>query len=365
MEFLVIFFTKILESLILDKNPRAMQYKKPWRTDMPGPHFLDRTRRRRYCADYCPEPPNSHLPVEGKAMGALLERLKEKKLLLSDGAWGTMLQERGLAVGECPELWNLAHPDKVRGVAAAYVAADSDMILANTFGGSRYKLKKFGLADQTAAINRAGAKLSLEAAGDKAVVAVSVGATGEFLEPYGDTTEEEMEEIFYEQIKAIAEAGAGAVCIETMTAIEEAVLAVKAAKRVDSGLDVICTMTFDPTPNGFRTMMGVDCGRAAEELAAAGADIIGANCGNGMEKMIQLLDEFQSVTKLPLAVHANAGVPELVNGKTVFRESPESMAAGVEELVKRGAVIIGGCCGTTPVHIAAMGREVRRLREQR
>lgn len=295
-------------------------------------------------------------------MGVLLDKLGEKKLLVSDGAWGTMLQDRGLQPGECPELWNLSHPDLVKSVAQAYVDAGSEMILSNTFGGSRFKLKKFGLADRVAEINAAGARLSLEAAGDKVVVVASIGATGEFLEPYGDTTEEEMAEVFEEQIGAIAAAGARAICVETMTAIEEAVLAVRAAKKIDPTLDVICTMTFDPDPNGFRTMMGVDCARAAEELAEAGADILGANCGNGMEQMILLMRDYRLVTDLLLAVHANAGLPELVGGKTVFRESPESMAAGVEQLVANGAVIIGGCCGTGPDHIRAMGKRIRELR---
>ncbi len=294
-------------------------------------------------------------------MGVLLDALAKRKLLLSDGAWGTMLQDQGLAPGECPELWNIDHPDRVRKVADAYLAVGCEVILSNTFGGSRYKLKKFGLENRVAEINRAGARISVEAAGDRAVVAASVGATGEFLEPYGDVLEEEMAEVFREQIAALVEGGVRALCIETMTSIEEAVLAVRAAKQVDPGLDVVCTMTFDPGPNGFRTMMGVDCQRAAEELSEAGADILGANCGNGMDQMIQLMRDYRAVTDLPLLVHVNAGVPELVDGRTVFRESPESMAAGVERLVANGAAVIGGCCGTTPAHIAAMGRELRRL----
>ena len=299
---------------------------------------------------------------EGNSMGVLLDKLLEKRLLLSDGAWGTMLQDRGLRPGECPELWNLEYPDRVREVAEAYLAAGSDMILSNTFGGCRYKLKKFGLADRVAEINRAGARISVEAAGDRAVAAASIGSTGEFLEPYGDIGEEEMAEAFREQIKALIEGGVRALCIETMTAIEEATLAVRVAKEVDPGLDVICTMTFDPGPNGFRTMMGVDCQRAAEELVEAGTDILGANCGNGMEQMIRLMRDYRAVTDFPLAVHANAGIPELVDGKTIFRESPESMAAGVAKLVANGAVIIGGCCGANPAHIRAMGKELRRLR---
>ena len=295
-------------------------------------------------------------------MGALLDLLDAKRLLLSDGAWGTMLQDRGLGAGECPELLDLERPSVVKSVAAAYVAAGSELILTNTFGASRVKLAKYGLGDKAGEINRIGVELSLAGAGDRAVVAASVGPTGEILEPYGDATEEELTEVFLEQMSALVAGGVKAVCIETMTAIEEAVLAVKAAKMVDSGLDVICTMTFDPVPDGFRTMMGVDCRRAAVELTAAGADIIGANCGNGMAQMIGIVKELRVAGDKPILVHANAGVPELVDGKTVFRESPESMAAGVAKLFDAGASIIGGCCGTTDRHIAAMGREIRRLR---
>lgn len=296
-------------------------------------------------------------------MSVLLEQLKKRKLLVADGAWGTMLQDRGLAVGECPELWNLTHGELVRGVAEAYVQAGSEVILTNTFGGSRYKLKKFGLADKVGEINRAGAEISLGAAGDKAIVTASIGATGEFLEPYGDVVEEEMAEVFAEQVNAFIKAGVKAVWIETMTCLEEAVLAVKAVKQAGAGLDVVCTMTFDPSPNGFRTMMGVDCERAAEELKEAGVDIVGANCGNGMDQMLHLMRDYRMVTDLPLAVNVNAGVPELIDGKTVFRESPESMADGVEQLIANGAVIIGGCCGTTPAHVKAMGDVIRRVRE--
>lgn len=294
-------------------------------------------------------------------MGVITDRLKTRKYLVSDGAWGTMLQERGLKPGDCPEAWNLDRPDDVRAVAAAYVAAGSDIVLANTFGGSCLKLAKYGLADKMADINQAGARLSIEAAQGKALVAASMGPTGEFLEPYGDMTEEEMFAVFREQAAALAAGGARAVCIETMTAIEEACLAVKAAKSADPGLDVICTMTFDPSPAGFKTMMGVGCRRAAEELAAAGADVIGANCGNGMDQMVLALRELAACTNLPLLVHANAGVPELVDGRTVFRDTPEYMASRVQDILSAGARIVGGCCGTTPKHIAAIRAAVDRI----
>ena len=296
-------------------------------------------------------------------MSAILDRLCEKGLLVSDGAWGTRLQARGLASGDCPEAWNLDRPDDVRAVANEYVVAGSDLVLTNTFGGNEIKLAKYGREAEVEQLNLAGARLSVEAAGGHALVAASVGPTGEFVEPYGDMTEEEMEAVFARQIAALAQGGmVRAVCIETMTAIEEACCAVRAARRVDAGLEVIVTMTFDPTAHGFRTMMGVAPERAAAELSEAGADILGTNCGNGSQQMVGVIAALRSATDKPLLVHSNAGVPELVNGQTVFRESPATMAEYIKPLRDAGAQIFGGCCGTTPAHIAALRAAVDALR---
>jgi 5-methyltetrahydrofolate--homocysteine methyltransferase len=286
-------------------------------------------------------------------MGILLERLAEKRVLVSDGAWGTMLQRAGLPVGHCPEEWNESHPEAVRGIAAAYATAGSDLVLTNTFGGSGPKLAKMGQEGRVAELNARGVRLSLEGA-PGAVVAASIGPTGEFLEPYGDLEEEEMEAVFREQIAACLEGGARAVCIETMSAVEEAACAVRAAKGLDASVDVSATLTFDVVPDGYRTMMGVSPARAVAALTEAGADILGSNCGNGMEQMIPLVRAFRAETEAPLLVHANAGVPELVGGETVFRQTAEAMAAHIDALLDAGADLVGGCCGTTPDHIAAM-----------
>ncbi len=294
-------------------------------------------------------------------MGVLIDRLSQKKLLVSDGAWGTMLQEAGLQAGDCPEQWNVTEPEKVKAVAKAYADAGSDLILTNTFGGSAYKLGKMGLGDQVEAFNAAGAKLSLEAAGES-LVAGSVGPTGEFLEPYGDATEEEMQGVFSRQISAMLEAGLRVICVETMSALEEAACAIRAAKALDPSVDVICTMTFDLNPTGYRTMMGVSPDQAAGTLAEAGADVIGSNCGNGVERMVDLTAQLRKVCQKPILIHANAGAPELVEGKTVFRQSPEDFAARVAQLAQAGASIIGGCCGTTPDHIRAICAEIDKLR---
>jgi 5-methyltetrahydrofolate--homocysteine methyltransferase len=293
-------------------------------------------------------------------MGVVLDKLAERGLLVSDGAWGTMLQARGLGMGDCPEVWNVSHAADVRAVASAYVEAGSDLILTNTFGGTRLKLAKAGCEDRVAELNEAGVRLSLEGAGRSAIVAASVGPTGEFLEPLGTISAERMQEIFAEQIAALREAGVRAICVETFTAVEEAAAAVRAAKAVDPDMDVLCTLTFDLTPNGPRTMMGASPAQAVETLGDA--DVLGSNCGNGIEAMVAIAGAFRALTDKPLLIHANAGLPELVDGQTVFRQSPEDFAAHVRALVEAGANIIGGCCGTTPNHIAAMKTVVDELR---
>jgi 5-methyltetrahydrofolate--homocysteine methyltransferase len=283
-------------------------------------------------------------------MGILLEKLKkleEPGILISDGAWGTILQSKGMTTDDCPEEWNISHADKVQDVAKAYAEAGSDLVLTNTFGGSRIKLEKKGYGDRVCEFNEAGVRNSLAAAGS-AIVAGSVGPTGDFIAPLGTITTEEMEEIFAQQIQALLKGGVRVICVETMMAVEEAACAIRAAKKLDP------TVTVDNTPNGFRTMMGVDPQRAVSELSEAGADILGSNCGNGIEGMIEVAAEFRKHTSKPILIHANAGVPELINGQTVFRQSPEDFAANAQGLVDAGANIIGGCCGTTPQHIAAM-----------
>jgi 5-methyltetrahydrofolate--homocysteine methyltransferase len=296
-------------------------------------------------------------------MGILMERLATRKILVSDGAWGTMLQAQGLQSGDCCEEWNISHPEAVRSIAAAYARAGADLVLTNTFGGSRAKLSKAGHGDQVTLYNEAGARLSREGAPD-CIVAASVGPTGEFLEPVGELTAEQMESIFSEQIAAILEGGVKVLCIETMSAGEEAVCAIEAARKLDPALEIIVTMTFNGSAKGFRTMMGVSPEKAARILTEAGADIIGANCGNGVEQMITIAREMRAASNRPILIHANAGLPELKEGKTVFKQTPEEMAHRVKELVEAGAGIIGGCCGTTPAHIAAIRKAVDALRCQ-
>lgn len=279
----------------------------------------------------------------------LLDRIKEG-VLLFDGGIGTQLQERGLKVGEPPDGWNLTHPDCVEEIHRNYVKAGAEFLTTNSFGGSPYKLQKTGLGERVYEINFQAAAIAKRAAGEKAWVAGSIGPTGEFLEPLGTVPPIEMEEGFRLQIKGLIDGGSDLIIVETMTALEEIVLAVRAAKAL-CDLPVIGSMTFDPTKQGYRTMMGVDIPTAVKTLLDEGVDVVGSNCGNGMDDFISIVKEMRHVTDAPILAEANAGLPELVGGKTVYRETPELMASKLPRLIDAGANIVGGCCGTTPAHI--------------
>jgi len=297
----------------------------------------------------------------------LVEATRSGKVLVSDGAWGTFLQSKGLRPGECPELWALERPEDLKEIAASYFAAGSDMVQCDSFGGCSLKLAEYGLAERAAEINRAAARLSAEAAaeagGDRWVIA-SVGPTGKML-LMGDVTEEEIYETFKQQATALAEGGADAICVGTMSDLEEARLAVRAA-RENTDCEVIATFTFEKTLQGeFRTMMGVSPSAAATAMIEAGAHIIGSNCGNGIERMVDIVREMrQAAPETPILVHANAGLPQNIDGKDVFPESPADMAGQISDLVDAGANIVGGCCGTTPEHIRAIRSVLSQLRAE-
>lgn len=291
---------------------------------------------------------------------SILDKLAQKRILLSDGAWGTFLQATGLKPGECPELWNITRKNDIVKIAEAYLEAGSDIIGTNSFGGSIFKLSQYGLGDRVFELNKAAASISREVAGDSGHVAGSIGPTGKML-IMGDITEDELYDAFREQSVALEKGGADIIIVETMSAVDEASLAAKAA-RENTKCTVIVTMTFESSPNGeYRTMMGVTPSEMVAAMKEAGAHIIGSNCGNGIENMIGIVKEIRRVDSLiPVMIQANAGIPELIDGKTLFRESPEKMASYVPALIEAGADIIGGCCGTTPAHIREIGKIIRK-----
>ncbi|MDP4277549.1 MAG: homocysteine S-methyltransferase family protein, partial [Bacteroidota bacterium] len=286
-------------------------------------------------------------------MGRLLKKISEGKLLVSDGAWGTFLQLMGCKSGECPELWNVDHFKEVSDIARHYIKAGSDMVETNSFGANRYKLEYFGLEDRVYELNKAAAEASRAAAGDEILVLGSMGPTGKFLITE-EVTEDELYQAFETQAHGLRNGGADAIIVETMTDLDEAAIAVRAAKS--TGLDVVCTMTFDAMPDGsYRSMMGVAPSEMVEPLLDAGADVLGSNCGNGSLGMIDIVRAIRTENaSVPILIHANAGLPVFENGETRFPETPEFMASHVQAMVEAGASIIGGCCGTGPDHIKAI-----------
>lgn len=289
-------------------------------------------------------------------MHRLLEHLLADGPVVTDGAWGTQLAARGLTPGECPDAWNLTHAEQVEDVARGYVAAGSRVVLTNTFQANRQTLAKYELADRTAAINRAGAEISRRAAGDTAAVFASLGPSGKLL-MLGDVGEEELLAAFTEQARILAAAGVQGLVIETMADLAEAQLALAAART--TGLPVVACMTFDTGPDQDRTLMGVTPEQAAEALTAAGADVIGANCGHGIAGYVPICRRLRAATDRPLWIKANAGTPEVDDGRTVWRTTPDEFARHGPALVAAGASFIGGCCGTGPAFIAALVRALR------
>lgn len=286
-------------------------------------------------------------------MSQLLSDWFQSGTLLLDGGWGTQFQLCGLETGAHPDLWNLSRPEKVREVAEAYVHAGSDVILTNTFGSTRFPLARHGYENKVEEINRAGVRISLDAAKKRANVKVfaSMGPSGVVL-MMGNVTADDLYAAFLEQARAIALEKPDGIVVETMSDPAEAVLAVKAAKT--TGLPVAACMVFDSGKNKDRTMMGTTPEQAVEQLTVAGADIIGSNCGQGIDGFIPICRRMRAVTGLPLWMKANAGLPEVVDGKTVYRQTPEIFAESARQLVEAGANFIGGCCGTTPEFIAAL-----------
>jgi methionine synthase I (cobalamin-dependent) len=270
-------------------------------------------------------------------MHTLIEQLIAQGPILTDGAWGTEFQALGLEAGECPDAWNLTHPERVEEVARAYVEAGSQVILTNTFRANRLALERHGLAERLREINRLGVDISRRAAGSRARVFASLGPSGKLL-MIGEVSEEDLHAAYTEQAEALAEAGADALIFETM----------------------IVSMAFDSGKNHDRTMMGTTPEQAAAELTAAGAEVVGANCGQGIETYTPIATRLHNSTTLHIWIKPNAGLPELVEGKTHYRTTAEEFAWHAPALLAAGATFLGGCCGTTPEFIRALRRALVR-----
>jgi len=274
--------------------------------------------------------------------------------LLADGAWGTELFKKGLEQGDSPEAWNLSRPEDVAAVAYSYAAAGSDIVLTNSFGGSRFQLERHGLAGKVRELNRTAAALSLSAVraaapGREVAVAGDIGPSGKLF-VMGEVEEEALYDAFAEQAAALKEGGASWLVVETMIDRTEMEVAVRAA--ASTGLPVVASMTYSRTPAGYRTVMGdspEDCARTAEE---AGASLVGANCGYGIDAYIDLASVLRSATALPVWIKANAGLPEIVDGRSVYRMDAETYCAHIPAVLAAGANVVGGCCGTAPDFIA-------------
>lgn len=280
------------------------------------------------------------------------------RVSVADGAWGSLFLQRGARQGELVERWNTSAPDTVRAVAEAYVEAGADIILTNTFRANRFTLDSHAAAGQVAQINEAGARLSKQAAGTRARVFGSIGPSGRMLLT-DEVTVDVLREAFGEQASALAAGGADAIVCETFSALDEAVIAVRAAKDA-TALPVVACMTFDSGPDMTHTMMGVSPEQAVPALTDAGADAVGCNCGVGIDEAVPIVRTMRWHTDRPIWAKPNAGLPVLEDGNTVYSETPVRFASKVPMLIEAGANIVGGCCGTTPAFIRAVVQTVRK-----
>ena len=290
------------------------------------------------------------------------KKLTENKLIYLDGATGSNLMKRGMPSGVCPEKWILDHPDVLIGLQKEYIEAGSNIIYAPTFTANRIKLKEYGLEDQIEEINERLVKLSIRAAAGKALVAGDVTMTGRQLAPMGNMDFEELISVYKEQITLLDRAGVDLIAVETMVSLQETRAALIAAKEV-CDLPVIVTLTFEE--NG-RTLYGTDAVTAAITLEKLGAAAVGANCSTGPDKMISLIEQIAEVVEIPVIAKPNAGMPSLnEQGETIYGMEAEAFAQEMKALVKAGAGILGGCCGTTPAHIKRLAEETKNLTPQK
>ncbi|MHC2994397.1 MAG: homocysteine S-methyltransferase family protein [Candidatus Atribacteria bacterium] len=290
-----------------------------------------------------------------------IKKQLDKRPLLIDGAMGTMLQKYGLKSGECSEEWNISHPQVVQNIHQEYVKAGADIILTNTFGANRIKLSNFGRENDALKLNESAVNIAKDAINrerslkKRIFIAGSVGPTGKILEPYGDLKVSEVYKNYKEQTMILEKTGVDLIILETFYDLEEIKAALKAAKE-NTNLMVVASMTFD---KNLKTIYGVDPEKAVIDLEGEGADGVGANCGTGPEVIYKVLKIMKKVSQTYLMVEPNAGIPEFVEGKVVYPASPNVMADYAEKFIGSGISLIGGCCGTTPLHIKAMSAKIK------
>lgn len=301
---------------------------------------------------------------ENRLEKMILERL-DNEILICDGAMGTTLYAQGCPSGESLEKWGVKHEEILRSVHRGYIESGADIIYTNTLGGSRIKLAKRALESETDALNQKLAEIAVEeakTAPGTVYVAGDVGPTGEFMAPLGLLTEEDMYAAFAQQTIALRHGGVDLIIVETMMDVSEASVAIKAAKT-ETGLPVFASMSFNADKSGFRTMMGNSPDQAVEAMLDAGADVVGTNCGSLVISMMpDLVREIRDAGARHILVKPNAGMPEMIDGETVFSQTPEEMAAGIPAVLQAGANVVGGCCGTTPDHIKAIANAVEMFR---
>ncbi|MEE8478883.1 MAG: homocysteine S-methyltransferase family protein [Candidatus Neomarinimicrobiota bacterium] len=291
-------------------------------------------------------------------MNNFFGRLKQEKILVSDGANGSLLFDKGLNPGDCPERFNLEQPEILTEIAQDYLEAGADIIQTNTFGASPLKLSDYNLDEQTEEINQKAVEIVQKVVDSKTLISGSVGPSGKMLLPYGDTDPAAMNDNYKRQIGTLIESGVDLLCIETMTDLNEILIAIQSARTISQDIPIIATMTFDVIPQYCVTIMGNKVPEVCAKLEEAGANVIGSNCGNGTNNMITITKEFLTNTQLPIIIQSNAGIPIIIDDQIVYQETPEEFASFTKTLLELGVSIIGGCCGTTPDHIRAIKQTV-------
>ncbi len=298
------------------------------------------------------------------ARESLRERIKQDLFLL-DGAMGTELIARGIEAGKCNDYLNIEQPDIIFDIHHSYFEAGSDAVIANTFGANKYALGRHGFAQETIKINKAGVQIARGAAGENKYVLGDIGPSGDFLEPLGSLKVQDLKDAYVRQAKALLDGGVDGFIIETMTAIEEAAVAIEAVKSIGGDLPVFASMSFDKAGDDFKTMMGVDVETAVAKIVSLGVDAVGFNCGTlSLEGYIELAEKYVSAVRALSAdviiyAEPNAGRPELVEDQAVYKVTPEDFAEVVEKIYAAGVNIVGGCCGTSPAHIRATAEKLK------